>query len=341
MFALRKTGPQPGDIEIQDVPAPVAGAGQVLVAVEAAGICGTDLHIMDGSYSSRPPVTMGHEVSGRISAVGDGVDPERVGDRVALETFYSTCGECRDCRAGSPNRCLQRISIGSGADGGFADQLVVPARNARRLPDRVALDAGALSEPLACVCRSLYQPTPAVRAGESVLVVGPGAIGLLAAQVARVAGGEPTVLGTPADAERLGVARALGFAAISDPEDAPDEVDVVLECSGSAGGMALGIERVRRGGRYVQIGQRGDAVPIELARVSFRELVITGGFASTPDSWDRALQLLHGGAIELEPLVSHRYPLRDWQAAFEAVRASAGVKQLLCPEPQEHVEVQR
>jgi L-iditol 2-dehydrogenase len=332
MHALRKTGPQATDIELQDVPRPTAAQGQVVVDVAAAGLCGTDLHILDGSYGSRPPVTLGHEVSGTICAVGAGVDPVRVGERVALETFFSTCGECRDCRSGSPNRCQSRLSIGSGVDGGFAEQVVVPARNARRLPDSVSLDAGALSEPLACVCRSLFQPTPAVRAGERVLVIGPGAIGLLAAQVARVCGGEPTVLGTPADSERLEVAHTLGFETATDPENAPNDVDVVLECSGSAPGMALGIERVRRGGRYVQIGQRGDAVPINLALASFHELVITGGFASTPESWDRAMRLLERRQVDLEPLVSRRYPLRDWQAAFDAVRTSAGVKQLLCPE---------
>ncbi|ACQ82425.1 Alcohol dehydrogenase GroES domain protein [Beutenbergia cavernae DSM 12333] len=332
MHAVRKTGPEPGDVELQEVPRPTAGPGQVVVDVAAAGLCGTDLHILDGSYGSRPPVTLGHEVSGTIAAVGPGVDAARVGERVALETFFSTCGECRDCRGGSPNRCESRVSIGSGADGGFAEQVVVPARNARRLPDHVPLPAGALSEPLACVCRSLFHPTPAVRAGDRVLVVGPGAIGLLAAQVARVCGGEPTVLGTPADAERLDVARALGLACADDPADAPSEVDVVLECSGSGAGMALGIARVRRGGRYVQIGQRGDAVPIDLARVSFHELVITGGFASTPESWDRAMLLLERGLVDLEPLVGRRYPLSEWPAAFDAVRTSAGVKQLLCPD---------
>lgn len=335
MDAVRKTGPAPDDLALEQVPRPSAGAGQVLLKVAASGICGTDLHIIDGSYGSRPPVTLGHEVSGTIAAVGDGVSPDRVGDRVALETFFSTCGQCAGCRDGAPNRCLDRISIGSGVDGGFAAEVVVPSRNARVLPDSVSLTAGALSEPLACVCRSLFQPFPAVTPGDRVLVIGPGAIGLLAAQVARVAGGTVTVLGTPADAERLAVATGLGFAVSDDSSTAPAEVDVVLECSGSGPGMALGIERVRRGGRYVQIGQRGDAVPIPLALVSFHELVITGGFASTPASWDRAMQLLHDDVIELDPLVSHRFGLHEWEAAFDAVRRSAGVKQLLCPDPEE------
>lgn len=331
MQALRKTGPAPDDIAVQEVPRPEAGRGQVVVDVAAAGLCGTDLHILDGSYSSRPPVTLGHEVSGRITAVGEDVDPGRIGEAVALETFFSTCGRCRDCRAGHPNRCQDRVSIGSGADGGFAEQVVVPARNARPLPAHVPLEAGALSEPLACVCRSLFQPMPAVKAADRVLVIGPGAIGLLAAQVARVSGGEVTILGTPADAERLEVATALGFDVTADPDEAPGDVDVVLECSGSAGGMATGITRVRRGGRYVQIGQRGDAVPIELALVSFHELIITGGFASTPDSWDRAMRLLELDLVDLVPLVSRTYRLDQWREAFDAVRASAGVKQLLRP----------
>lgn len=331
MEAVRKTGPRPGDIELQDVRRPDAGPGEIVVDVAAAGVCGTDLHILDGSYGSRPPVTLGHEVSGTIAAVGPGVDSARIGERVALETFVSTCGVCDGCRGGAPNRCQQRVSIGSGADGGFAEQVLVPARNARVLPGSVSLAAGALSEPLACVCRSLFQPFPAVTPGDRVLVIGPGAVGLLAAQVARASGGVVTVLGTARDAERLAVATDLGLAATDDADHAPEEVDVVLECSGSAAGMALGIQRARRGGRYVQIGQRGDAVPIPLALVSFHELVITGGFASTPGSWDRAMQLLHDGVIQLDPLVSHRYPLQEWAEAFDAVRRSAGVKQLLCP----------
>lgn len=335
MDAVRKTGPEPGDLALERVPRPSAGPGQVLVRVAAAGICGTDLHIIEGSYGSRPPVTLGHEVSGTVAAVGEGVNPVRVGERVALETFYATCGRCRGCRSGAPNRCQERVSIGSGVDGGFAAEIVVPSKNARVLPEGVTLTAGALSEPLACVCRSLFQPFPAVTPGDRVLVIGPGAIGLLAAQVARAAGGVVTVLGTAVDDDRLAVAGRLDLAATDDAAQAPAEVDVVLECSGSGPGMALGLERVRRGGRYVQIGQRGDAVPIELALVSFHELVITGGFASTPDSWDRAMQLLHDGAVLLEPLVSHRYPLVEWEAAFDAVRRSAGVKQLLCPETKE------
>ena len=331
MQALRKTGPAPEDIVLQDVPRPEAGPGQVVVDVAAAGLCGTDLHILEGSYSSRPPVTLGHEVSGTIASVGEGVDPARIGEKVALETFFSVCGECRGCRAGSPNRCESRVSIGSGTDGGFAEQIVIPAKNARRLPEHVAVDVGALSEPLACVCRSLFQPAPAVRAADRVLVIGPGAMGLLAAQVARVSGGVVTVLGTPADAERLDVASELGFETATGPGQLADEFDVVLECSGSAGGMAEGITRVTRGGRYVQIGQRGDAVPVHLALVSFHELVITGGFASTPDSWDHAMRLLEQRLVDLEPLVSRTYPLDQWQAAFDAVRASEGVKQLLSP----------
>lgn len=331
MYALRKSGPHVDDLEIQQIPRPVAGPGQAVVAVAASGICGTDLHIMEGSYASRWPVTLGHEVSGTIVSVGTGVDPARIGEIVALETFYSTCGRCSDCRGGSPNRCLDRVSIGSGADGGFAEEIAIPAHNARVLPTGMPAWAGALCEPLACVCRSLFHPLPAVRAGDRVLVVGPGAIGLLAAQVARFSGGDVLVLGTPSDAERLAVATSLGLAVSDEADSVPEEFDVVLECSGSGSGMVLGLERLRRGGRYVQIGQRGDAVPIPLALVSFRELTLTGGFASTPNSWDQSLRLLEQRAVEVEPLVSRRYPLAEWHDAFAALRASQGVKQLLCP----------
>ena len=181
-----------------------------MIDLLAAGICGTDLHIEAGEYPSVPPVTMGHEFCGVVAELGAGVDAAWLGARVTSETFYSTCGHCRWCRAGRPSICAERRSVGTHVDGAFAPRVRMPVRNLHRVPDALSDRAAAICEPLACVCNSLSDPA-SVDAGDEVLVIGPGAIGLLAAQVARANGGRVHVRGTPADEARLELARSLGF----------------------------------------------------------------------------------------------------------------------------------
>ena len=323
MIGLAKLAPGEGSVDLAERPERAPGPGEVTLDVAAAGVCGTDLHIWLGEYDSVPPVTMGHEVCGTVAAVGEGVDRDWLGVRVAVETFFSTCGECAHCRAGKLSVCERRRSIGTHVDGGFAPRLVLPARNLHRVPESLPDAAAALSEPLACVCNSLLDP-PRVRPGDDVLVIGPGAIGLIAAQVARACGGRVTVRGTPRDGARLALARELGFATADG-----GTADVVIECSGSGPGIADGLRAVRRRGRLVQMGLRGADVLVPYDLICFKELTVSAGFASNPQSWRRAMALL--GAVRLEPLVTEVVPLRDWRRAFEASRAGDGVKFVLDP----------
>jgi L-iditol 2-dehydrogenase len=225
--------------------------------------------------------------------------------------------------------CEQRRSIGTHVDGGFAPRLVLPARNLHRVPDGLPDEAAALSEPLACVCNSLLDPSR-VQVGDDVLVVGPGAIGLIAAQVARACGGRVTVRGAERDEARLALARELGFAT-SVVGTEPPAADVVVECSGAAAGIADALRAVRRRGRVVQMGLRGADVTIPYDLVCFHELTVTAGFASNPLSWRRAMDLLHDGAVALAPLVTEVVALADWRRAFDASRAGDGVKYVLDP----------
>jgi L-iditol 2-dehydrogenase len=298
--------------------------------VVGAGICGTDLHIVDGEYQAVTPVTMGHEVSGVVAELGDGVEQSWLAARVACETYFSTCGRCAHCRAGRINLCLERRSIGTHVDGAFAPRMVVPSRNLHRLPDWLDGRVGALCEPLACVCHSVLEPEPAVRAGADVLVTGPGPVGLLAAQVARAAGGSVHVRGTPRDDRRLAAAREVGLET-STTEDAPVEADVVIECSGTEAGMAAGLGAARRGARYVQIGLAGKPVALPFDLVCFHELTITSGFASTPTSWVKALALVTERRVELDPLLTEVVPLEEWERAFAATREAEGIKFVLDP----------
>lgn len=329
MLGVTKLAEGRGHVALSERPEPAVEAGQVVLDVVAAGICGTDIHIEDGEYASRPPVTMGHEVSGVVAEVGDGVDPSWLGARVVTETYFSTCGRCDWCGSGRTNLCPERRSIGSFADGGFAARVRVPAGNLHRIPDWLDGREAAMTEPLACCCQSLPEGT--IRAGERVLVVGPGPIGLLAAQVARAQGGAVHVRGTPRDARRLAIAGELGFET-STTDDAPLEgFDVVVECSGHEAGMTSAFEAARRGARYVQIGLAGKPVAIPFDLVCFKELTVTSGNASTPASWQRALELLESRAVVLAPLLSDAVPLAEWKRAFAATRSGEGVKYVLVP----------
>jgi L-iditol 2-dehydrogenase len=329
MIGLAKLAPGPGNVALADRPERGPAAGEALLEVRAAGVCGTDLHIEADEYASAPPVTMGHEAAAVVREVGEGVEPEWVGERVVSETYFSTCGECGWCREGRPNLCRERRSIGSFADGAFAPLLIVPVRNLHRIPEWLDERAAALAEPLACVCQCLLDP-PAVQVGDAVLVTGPGPVGLLAAQVARALGGDPVVVGLESDEPRLEVARQLGFRA-EHAGVALGDFDVVVECSGSAGGAAACFESAARGGRYVQIGVFGRMVRVPLDRVFQKELLVSSGFASTPRSWRRAMTLIEERRVELAPLVSSVAPLSAWEEVFADLRAGRGVKVVFDP----------
>jgi L-iditol 2-dehydrogenase len=335
MAALRKTRPGSDAAGVEDVAVPQAGPGQVRVAVRATGICGTDLHILRDEFPSTPPVTMGHEVSGIVDQAGDGVDPSLVGRRVALETYFSTCGHCAQCRSGRINLCVERRSIGSHVDGGFASYVVVPAVNAHEVHASVSVAAGSLYEPLACVAHCLCDPAVA-SPGDTALVVGPGAMGLLAAQVLRAQGAVVTVVGTDRDKVRLETARSLGLTAVlaNDLVDAvvpPLGFDVVTDCSGAAAGIARGLELTRRGGHYVQIGLCGQPIPLAIDLVCLHEVILTSGFASTPVSWARAERLVAAGLVRLDPIVTRVGTLAEWRECFDLTRRAAGVKVVIDP----------
>ena len=331
MLGVAKTAAGVGNVALVERPEPTVRPGHVVLEVVGAGICGTDLHIWDDEFPSEPPVTMGHEVSGVVLEVGDGVEAWSAGDRVVSETYFSTCGQCEWCRSGRLNLCLERRSIGSREDGAFAPLLLVPARGLHRIPDWLDGHAASLTEPLACVCNCLLDPQVA-QPGDSVLVVGPGPVGLLAAQVARASGGEVHVRGAPRDEARLAKARELGFeTSVAGASEAPEGFDVVVECSGSAAGIAFALEAAARGGRFVQVGLAGKPVAIPFDLVCYRELAVTSGNASTPQSWRRALELIEARQVDLPSLVSEVVPLAEWERAFAATREGSGIKFVLFP----------
>ena len=342
MKAVMKVAPGVGHIELRDIPEPDPAPGQVKIRVQAAGICGTDLHIYKDEFASRPPVVLGHEVAGEIVDAGDDVDHLAPGLRVTTETYFSTCDACRYCRTGRANLCLDRLSIGSAVNGGFTRYVIVPASNIHALPDNVDFHAGALTEPLACVVHGVSS-TPTVSPGDVAVVAGPGAIGLLTLQVIKAAGATVVMLGTDSDGHRLDMARSFGADHIVNVQrDNPSELvagitpermgaDVVYECSGAGPAAAGLLDLVRRGGRYVQIGLFGNPVAWDLDQVCYKELVVTGSNASVPAAWLRALQLLQTGQVRTKPLITDIREITEWREAFEGFERRHGVKTLFIP----------
>jgi L-iditol 2-dehydrogenase len=337
MKALRKITSGDAELAVEEVSAPgTAPSGHVVVRVLAAGICGTDLHIQRDEFPSCPPVTMGHEIGGVVHSVGEGVDAAWAGRRVAAETYFFTCGVCAWCRAGQTNLCPRRHSLGSHVDGGFAEYVVMPAVNLRAVPDELPDVAIPLMEPLACVCNNLCDP-PVIDPGDRVLVMGPGTMGIIAAQVARACGADVLLTGIAADAARLEVAEGIGVPT-AHPEGelislslGGDGFDAVVDCSGAGPAIAAGLRAVRKGGSYVQIGLAGGDVSLPINEICYREISVRSGFASTPTSWERALRLVEQRRVRLDPLVSESVPLSDWQRAFERTARGDGVKFVLDP----------
>ena len=333
MPGLIKSAKGAENVGLGTVPKPVPGAEQVVIEVFATGICGTDLHIQDDEFVSDPPVVMGHEISGRVVEAGEGAE-DWMGKRVAPETYFYTCDSCDACRAGRRNLCLSRKSIGSHVNGGFATHVLVPARNLHEVHESVGEHAGALYEPLSCVAQCLCDPAVA-SPGDTALVVGPGAMGILSAQVLRSQGASVTISGTPGDQRRLDIAESLGLAPVlaGDLESAtPDGgFDVVADASGNERGIDAGLRAVRRGGQYVQVGLAGKPIAVDIDLICLHELVVTSGFASTPRSWRRLEKLIAGGHVVLDPLVTDIAPLSEWETSFGRTRKADGLKLMLDP----------
>lgn len=329
MRAVVKAGPGPTNVVVTTVPVPETPPAFAKVQVIATGICGTDVHVAHDEYGYEAPVVMGHEILGRVVVVGSDVDADWVGVRVACETYFSACERCAMCRAGRRNLCLSRRSLGSYENGGFAEYVVMPVMNLHALPEELGELDGVLSEPLACVTHCLMDP-PVVSAGDRVFVTGPGAMGQLAAQVAKAHGGNVVLAGLPRDAGRLRVTASLGITVTTEAVQ-DSAFDVVLECSGSAPGAAAAFRAARRGGRYVQIGIFGKDVALPFDQVLYKELVVSSGFASTPVSWKHAMSLIEQGRVTLGPLVTKRVPLSDFTIALEAAEAGEGLKTVVVP----------
>ncbi len=338
MKGLVKLAPGPGNVSLVDLEEPHPGAGEVRIRVGAAALCGTDVLIHRGHRAVSSPVVLGHEFAGVVDEIGGEVGGLRLGDRVTSETDAFLCGSCRFCRSGDVQLCPRRRAIGQAVDGGFAELVVVPARGVHRLPAGVDVVAGALAEPLAVAVHAVVERA-AVQPGERVLVVGPGTVGLLAAQVAMAMGGQVTIAGLGRHAERFRLAEGLGIsssirlddeAGVASLLDATrtedgDGVDIAIECSGAVETLADCLRLVRKGGRVTLVGFYGGPAGIPAQQAVDGELSLIGSRGKRPSSFRRAVQLLGEGRVDTARLITHSFPLAAWEEALE-IAAHPGTK---------------
>lgn len=321
----------PGTIEIAEVPDPSPGPLEVVVRPAAVGICGTDLHIMDGEFAPAFPIVPGHEMAGEIVAVGSEVTGYAVGDQVAVDpSLY--CGHCYYCKRARGNQCENWAAIGVTVTGGAAEFLAAPMANLFKLPGNLAAKDAALIEPLSCAVRG-FDVLPRHMAS-SYLIYGSGTMGLMMMELAKRAGAESVSM-VDLNPERLDTARRLGCSAAvtsADELDAPRGFDVVIDCTGAEPAIKDGLRRVGRGGTFLQFGVAAyDArVAIEPYEIYRREITITGSMAVL-HSFDRAGRMLAAGVLDPSIFVSHRFPLTSYATALDQFRRGEGRKIMIEP----------
>ncbi len=341
MKALVKYEKGPGNLEIREVPEPEVSGDLVKIRVVYAGICGSDLHTWAGNYAgNKPPVTLGHEFSGIVVETGPDVKYIKEGDAVTSETTFETCGTCSYCQNEEYNLCSKRRGLGTQADGGFAEYVINHEARVHVLPEHVTLLQAALTEPLACAVHGAME-TSHVKKGETVLIFGPGAMGLLTGMVCKSQGAKVVIAGLTKDESRFVVARKLGFDRIVDQmKENLDEVmnemtdgigpDKVFECSGAIPALNRSFELVKKKGEVIQIGVFAkDYNEVNVGIFFPKEIHYMGTRTQKPSSWVTSLKLMEEGLVSPEKIVTMITELDHWEEGFSRSRSAEEVKAVI------------
>lgn len=322
----------PRTFEVQEVPAPVAVPGEAVIDVERVGVCGTDVEFFTGEMAylhdgqAAYPLRLGHEWCGRVRSVGAGVERSWVGRRVMGDTMLGD-GTCRRCRRGQQHVCAAREEVGIrlGRAGALAEQLMVPVSSLHELPDSIGSTLGALVEPAANALRAARGA--AAGPDDTVLVLGPGTIGLLTAMFVRASGATVHLLGVTGHS--LAFARSLGFENVWSADDLPDvPFDAVVDATHGVGMPAFAVDRVEPGGRVVLIGLAGEPSLVDTRSVALKDVTAVGILSASP-ALDAAIDVLARGVVDPEPLVCATVGLEsvgDVLAGWRPVDAGPGPK---------------
>lgn len=328
-------------LAVEEIPTPTPGAGEVLIKVAGCGVCHTDLHYIDHAVPTfkKPPLVLGHEISGTVAGLGAGVAQWKEGARVLLPAVYG-CGQCAMCRTGRENICEKMVMFGNNVDGGYAEYLLAPAKDIIALPDELPLIessiiADAVTTPYhAVVNRGQVKP------GDSVIVFGCGGIGLNLVQVAAAVGAK--VIAIDVIDSKLEWAKKLGATATinaKNVERVDKEVrkltgggaDVGFEAIGNPATQAQAFSCIRTGGRFVVVGFTDKPMTLDTGRVMYREMEIVGSLGCRAVDYPRVLELARQGKIKVKELVTAQFPLAEINAAFDLLRSGEGIRSVIVP----------
>ena len=342
MDALVKFGRHDGEVEIREISEPTLGPDEVLLEVKAVGVCGSDLHMWRESHSwpIKLPLVLGHEFCGVVADVGEQVSGFTPGDRVACETAAKVCSECVYCLSGNYNLCPHRQGYGALVDGAFTHYVAARPQILHHIPDNVSFEQAALTEPICVAYNALVEKT-IMKPGDTVVIQGPGPIGIMALQIARLRGaGTLIMLGTNSDTHRLAVAAELGADYTLDiQQDDPLELiqslgdgfgaDLVVDCTGVSQALQQSLDLVRPNGHITKIGWGPQPLGFSLDPLIAKAVTLQGSFSHTYPTWERVLRLLSTGQINLNPVIGGVYPLNQWQVAFEVMETGNNVKSVI------------
>lgn len=337
MRALVKSKAEPG-LWLEEIPEPEVGPGDVKIAVHKTSICGTDLHIYrwdEWAQQTIPvPIAIGHEFMGEITEVGEAVEGLRSGQRVSGEG-HITCGHCRNCRAGRRHFCHHHLGLGVTTPGAFAEYVVIPARNVFPLPDHIGDEVGAILDPLG---NATHTALAYDLIGEDVLITGAGPIGVMAAAISQHVGARYVVV-TDLNSYRLDMAQKLGadrvvdasadLMAVMDELGMTEGFDVGMEMSGSGEAFGQMLDVMNHGGRVALLGLPPDLVTIDLKAVIFKGLTLKGIYGRLIfETWYKMAALLQGG-LDVASVITHRFPVADFEDAFAMSGSGQSGKVLL------------
>ncbi len=338
MRALVKAKREPG-LWMEDVPRPTLGPNDVLIKVRKSAICGTDIHIYNWDEWSQKtintPMTIGHEFTGEISEVGSAVTGFTVGERVSAEG-HMTCGHCRNCRAGKRHLCRNTVGLGVNRTGSFAEYVAIPSVNVFRVPDSISDEHSSFFDPLG---NAVHTALSFDLVGEDVLITGAGPIGVMAAAIAKHIGARHVVV-TDVNEFRLDLARKMGATRAinvgkTSIEDTMKELgmtegfDVGMEMSGNGQALRSMLKGMNHGGRVAILGIPPTEVSIDWNQVIFKGLVLKGVYGREMfETWYKMTAMLQSG-LDISPVVTHRFPIKDFQTAFETMRTGQSGKVVL------------
>ncbi len=342
MQAVVKYGRQDGAVEVRQVSEPRVAPDQVLIQVQAVGVCGSDIHMWreHQSWQIKLPVVLGHEFCGVVEQVGAHVTGFRPGERVACETAAEVCGECAYCRSGNYNVCPKRKGFGALIDGAMTEWIAVRPQILHRIPDNVTFEQASLTEPICVAYNALVEKT-LVKPADLVVIQGVGAIGIMALQVARLRGaGTIIALGTDVDSHRLEVAQKLGARyALNIQRENPVELiktlgdgfgaDLVVDATGVSRALKQAMELVRPNGKITKIGWGPQPLDYNLDPLVAKAVTLQGTFSHTFATWERALSLLSTGQMDLGLVIGGVYPLTEWREAFHKMEKGDNIKSVI------------